>query len=347
MSALQAVVRPDGLEAIVGADDAAWLAAEARKAKGWVERYDGADGAAGLFGEDASDGEGGVCEGGDGWPEWLGPLLRGRGNQWRRRVYLKYHSSIGAIGHGDVVWAAGEELAQRILAHEAPFEAVGMERRVVEMGAGAAACRRSRRRRAAARTSSRRTRPSPAASRARGDGAQDGGDLRRAAAACGRAWGESVGGPVRRRIDGRHHLRADRAHETARDARVFEANRQGARRRRVLPARRTTRTTRSLAFFDRARERGLAATEVDVVQRGASESMRGVIMATDPAGRCTRWRCARRRACRYAARRVSIIRGARPSRARSVFSSPILLLTLILARLAAFTTVLRGGLSPL
>ena len=59
MSALQAVVRPDGLEAIVGADDAAWLAAEARKAKERVERYDGADGAAGLFGdENASDGEG-------------------------------------------------------------------------------------------------------------------------------------------------------------------------------------------------------------------------------------------------------------------------------------------------
>ena len=37
-----------------------------------------------------------------------------------------------------------------------------------------------------------------------------------------------------------------------------------------------------MAFFDRSRERGLEATEVDVVQRGASESMRGVIMATDP-----------------------------------------------------------------
>ena len=37
-----------------------------------------------------------------------------------------------------------------------------------------------------------------------------------------------------------------------------------------------------MAFFDRARERGLEATEVDVVQRGASESMRGVIIATDP-----------------------------------------------------------------
>ena len=49
MSALQAVVRPDGLEAIVGADDAAWLANEARKAKERVERYDGADGAAALF----------------------------------------------------------------------------------------------------------------------------------------------------------------------------------------------------------------------------------------------------------------------------------------------------------
>ena len=46
MSALQAVVRPDGLEAIVGADDAAWLATEARKAKERVERYDGVDGAA-------------------------------------------------------------------------------------------------------------------------------------------------------------------------------------------------------------------------------------------------------------------------------------------------------------
>ena len=72
MSALLAVVRPEGLEVIVGADDAAWLAAEARKAKERVERYDGADGAAGLFGEeDASDGGGGVCEGGDGWMEWL------------------------------------------------------------------------------------------------------------------------------------------------------------------------------------------------------------------------------------------------------------------------------------
>ena len=61
MSALQAVVRPDGLEAIVGADDAAWLAAEARKAKERVERYDGVDGAAALFDEeDASDG--GACE---------------------------------------------------------------------------------------------------------------------------------------------------------------------------------------------------------------------------------------------------------------------------------------------
>ena len=37
-----------------------------------------------------------------------------------------------------------------------------------------------------------------------------------------------------------------------------------------------------MAFFDRARESGLAAEEIDVVQRGASESMRGVIMATDP-----------------------------------------------------------------
>ena len=71
MSELQAVVRPEGLEAIVGADDAAWLTNEARKARERVERYDGVDGAAGLFGEDASDGDGGACEGGDGWMEWL------------------------------------------------------------------------------------------------------------------------------------------------------------------------------------------------------------------------------------------------------------------------------------
>ena len=137
MSALHAVVRPDGLEAIVGVDDAAWLAAEARKAKERVERYDGADGAAALFDEeDASDGDGGVCEGGDGWPEWLDLFFVADAVQWPPAPYLKYHSSIGAIGHGDVVWAAGEELARRILAHEAPFEAVGMGTRVLELGAG-------------------------------------------------------------------------------------------------------------------------------------------------------------------------------------------------------------------
>ena len=81
MSALHAVVRPDGLEAIVGVDDAAWLAAEARKAKERVERYDGADGAAALFDEeDASDGGG--CEGGDGWPEWLDLFFVADAVQW-------------------------------------------------------------------------------------------------------------------------------------------------------------------------------------------------------------------------------------------------------------------------
>ena len=135
MSALHAVVRPDGLEAIVGADDAAWLAAEARKAKERVERYDGVDGAAALFDEeDASDG--GACEGGDGWPEWLDLFFVAPAVQWPPAPYLKYHSSIGAIGHGDVVWAAGEELARRILAHQTPFEAVGMGTRVLELGAG-------------------------------------------------------------------------------------------------------------------------------------------------------------------------------------------------------------------
>ena len=90
MSALQAVVRPDGLEAIVGADDAAWLANEARKAKERVERYDGTDGAAGLFGdEDASDGG---CEGGDGWAEWLDLFFVASAVQWPPAPYLKYHS---------------------------------------------------------------------------------------------------------------------------------------------------------------------------------------------------------------------------------------------------------------
>ena len=38
-----------------------------------------------------------------------------------------------------------------------------------------------------------------------------------------------------------------------------------------------------MAFFDRARERGLTATEVDVVQRGASESIAPApSLATDP-----------------------------------------------------------------
>ncbi len=136
MSALQIAVCPDGLEASVGADDAAWLANEARKAKERVERYDGADGAAGLFGEGASDGDGGGCEGGDGWAEWLDLFFVASAVQWPPAPYLKYHSSIGAIGHGDVVWAAGEELSRRILANEAPFEAVGLGTRVLEMGAG-------------------------------------------------------------------------------------------------------------------------------------------------------------------------------------------------------------------
>ena len=172
MSALQAVVRPDGLEAIVGADDAAWLAAEARKAK---ERggYDGADGAAGLFGEDASDGEG-VCEGGDGWMEWLDLFFVASAVQWPPAPQLKYHSSIGAIGHGDVVWAAGEELARRILAHEAPFEvAVGHGHARARDGRGlrpavARGGARRRRRRRDGRARGRRHRRAAATARAMG-----------------------------------------------------------------------------------------------------------------------------------------------------------------------------------
>ena len=282
MSALQAVVRPDGLEAIVGADDAAWLAAEARKAKERVERYDGVDGAAGLFGEDASDGEGGVCEGGDGWTEWLDLFFVADAVQWPSAPQLKYHSSIGAIGHGDVVWAAGEELARRILAHEAPFEAVGMGTRVLEMGAGCGL-------------------PSLAAAHGGADVvATDapvaGGIV--ALAATARRMGPTFDGRLRvRRLDWGDAARegpfdvvlmadiiyAPTAHEkllaTLRG--VFEANPKAV----AVVAfclHGNAPDDKVMAFFDRARERGLEATEVDVVQRGASESMRGVIMATDP-----------------------------------------------------------------
>ena len=189
----------------------------------------------------------------------------------RRRRYLKYHSSIGAIGHGDVVWAAGEELARRILAHEAPLEAVGMGTRVLEMGAGCGL-------------------PSLAAAHGGADvvatdapvaggivalaatARENGADLRRAAPRpAARLGRRRAGGPVRRRINGRHHLRADRAREATGtlSAGVFEANPKAV----AVVAfclHGNAPDDKVMAFFDRARERGLTATEVDVVQRGAS-----------------------------------------------------------------------------
>ena len=280
MSALQVAVPPDGLEAIVGADDATWLTNEARKARERVERYDGADGAAALFDEeDASDGG---CEGGDGWAEWLDLFFVAAAVQWPPAPYLKYHSSIGAIGHGDVVWAAGEELARRILAHEAPFEAVGMGTRVLELGAGCGL-------------------PSLAAAHGGADVvATDapvaGGIV--ALAATARRMGPTFDGRLRvRRLDWGDAARegpfdvvlmadiiyAPSAHEKLLDTLrgVFEANPKAV----AVVAfclHGNAPDDKVMAFFDRARERGLTATEVDVVQRGASESMRGVIMATDP-----------------------------------------------------------------
>ena len=154
--------------------------------------------------------------------------------------------------------------------------------------ARAAACRRSRRR-TAAPTSSRRT---PLVGRrhrrARGDGAQDGADLRRAAPRpAARTGATPPEGPfdVVLMAD---IIYAPTAHEKywARCGRLRgqPQGRPPSSRSVCTATRRTTRSWRSST----ARERGLVATEVDVVQRGASKSMR-VIMATDPEARACRY----------------------------------------------------------
>lgn len=275
MSALSAVV-PEGLEAIVGAEDASWLAAEARKAHAREERYDDVDGAAALFGEDASDGEG------DDWSEWLDLFFVADASHWPPAPQLKYHSSIGAIGHGDVVWAAGEEFARRILARQAPFEALGPGVRVLELGAGCGL-------------------PSLAAAHTGADvvatDAPVAGGIF-ALAATARSMAPQLSGRLRvRRLDWGADAKegpfdvvlladviyAPTAHgkllATLRG--VFEANpRAVAVVAFCLHG--NAPDDRVLAFFDRARADGLAATEVDVVQRDASASMRETVLASDP-----------------------------------------------------------------
>ena len=143
---------PEGLAAIVGEKDAAWLAAERAAMVAREAEYDGVDGCGALFGggssddDDDDDDDDPSDEAGDGaWASWAFKFQVSRATAWEKTP-LVYHTSARASGHGDVVWCAAEYLAIRLLAHGSGFDVDVRGKRVLELGAGCglpslAACR--------------------------------------------------------------------------------------------------------------------------------------------------------------------------------------------------------------
>ena len=130
---------PRGLADVVGPEDAAWLAAEAALLAAKLEAYDDVDGLDALLGGSSDDDDGAPAaaapEPDDDWAEWAKLFDLSDARAWERTP-LVYHSSQHASGHGDVVWAAGEYCAARILAHGALFDLDLGGARVLELGAG-------------------------------------------------------------------------------------------------------------------------------------------------------------------------------------------------------------------
>ncbi|KAH8074327.1 peptidase [Aureococcus anophagefferens] len=104
-----------------------------------LEAYDDVDGLDALLGGSSDDDDGAPAaaapEPDDDWAEWAKLFDLSDARAWERTP-LVYHSSQHASGHGDVVWAAGEYCAARILAHGALFDVDLGGARVLELGAG-------------------------------------------------------------------------------------------------------------------------------------------------------------------------------------------------------------------
>ena len=130
---------PSGLMEICGAEDSAWLAREAAAAAARLADYGSVDGVEALMAAgDEDDDDGGLGRGpcaGDAWAEWAMLFDLSDARAWENTP-LVFHTSQHASGHGDVVWASGEYLAARLLAHGSIFDVAVGGLRVLELGAG-------------------------------------------------------------------------------------------------------------------------------------------------------------------------------------------------------------------
>ncbi|KAK7250269.1 methyltransferase [Aureococcus anophagefferens] len=232
---------PRGLAGVVGSDDAAWLAAR-RALSPKLEAYDDVDGLDALLGGSSDDD--------DGAPAAAAPEPD---DDWAH-----------ASGHGDVVWAAGEYCAARILAHGALFD--------VDLGGACwswAGCGL----------------PSLAAVRAGADVLAT--DNRTPGAIFALAARAASPGARRRRRGPTTSSSSATASTTRRrtallatlDA-VFDENAT------PRPARRRLRSANAadaavLGFFDAARARGRGVAKVDEQQLRVTESMRDVCQVRD------------------------------------------------------------------